>query len=104
MPLARHALFEDGTVNYLGIPAVEIGLRHIERIGIDAIVLRVEALGSWLLEGAALLDSVGDAGSIAIRVLSVSGFAWSERCRPTCPVGSRAGGGLTSRVFVDRLV
>ena len=23
--------FEDGTLNYLGIPAVEIGLRHLER-------------------------------------------------------------------------
>ena len=50
VPLSGHALFEDGTVNYLGIPAVEIGLRHIERIGIDTISRRVEALGSWLLE------------------------------------------------------
>ena len=29
--------FEDGTVNYLNLPAVEIGLRHIEAIGIDVI-------------------------------------------------------------------
>lgn len=50
MPLSGHALFEDGTVNYLGIPAVEIGLRHIERIGIDTISARVHALGSWLLD------------------------------------------------------
>jgi molybdenum cofactor sulfurtransferase len=50
VPLSGHALFEDGTVNYLGIPAVEIGLRHIERIGIDTISRRVEALGTWLLE------------------------------------------------------
>lgn len=42
--------FEDGTVNYLALPAVEIGLRHIERIGIDAIHTRVMALTSWLLE------------------------------------------------------
>ena len=41
--------FEDGTVDYLGIPAVEIGLRHLERIGIDTISQRVEALGTWLL-------------------------------------------------------
>src|SRR3954465_13921818 len=27
VPLSGHALFEDGTVNYLGIPAIEIGLR-----------------------------------------------------------------------------
>ncbi len=42
--------FEDGTVNYLNLPAVEIGLRHIERIGIDAIHARVMALTGWLLE------------------------------------------------------
>jgi len=51
VPLSGHALFEDGTVNYLGIPAVEIGLRHIERIGMDAISARVQALGRWLLDG-----------------------------------------------------
>ena len=45
-----HAGFEDGTVDYLGIPAVEIGLRYIERIGIDTIAQRVASLGSWLLE------------------------------------------------------
>jgi selenocysteine lyase/cysteine desulfurase len=50
VPLSGHALFEDGTVNYLGIPAVEIGLRHIERIGIDTISERVRCLGTWLLE------------------------------------------------------
>jgi molybdenum cofactor sulfurtransferase len=49
VPLSGHALFEDGTVNYLGIPAIEIGLRHIERIGIETISRRVEALGRWLL-------------------------------------------------------
>lgn len=46
--------FEDGTLNYLSIPAVEIGLRHIERIGIDRIHTRVQALAGWLL--AKLLD------------------------------------------------
>jgi molybdenum cofactor sulfurtransferase len=51
VPLSGHALFEDGTVNYLGIPAVEIGLRHIERIGMGAISVRVQALGTWLLDG-----------------------------------------------------
>jgi selenocysteine lyase/cysteine desulfurase len=51
VPLSGHALFEDGTVNYLGIPAVEIGLRHIERIGMDAITARVQTLGTWLLDG-----------------------------------------------------
>ena len=50
VPHSGHAQFEDGTVDYLGIPAIEVGLRHIERIGIDAISERVEALGTWLLD------------------------------------------------------
>lgn len=47
--LEDHAAFEDGTVNYLSIPAVEIGLRHIESVGIDRIHDRVQALTGWLL-------------------------------------------------------
>ena len=47
-PGAAH--FEDGTVNFLNLPAVEIGLRLLERIGIETIHARVEALGSRLLE------------------------------------------------------
>jgi molybdenum cofactor sulfurtransferase len=42
--------FEDGTVNYLTLPAVEIGLRHIEKIGYDVIHTRVQCLTGWLLE------------------------------------------------------
>jgi molybdenum cofactor sulfurtransferase len=41
--------FEDGTLNYLSIPAVEIGLHHLERIGIDVIHARVQDLTRWLL-------------------------------------------------------
>ena len=44
------AQFEDGTVNFLSLPAVEIGLRLLDRIGIETIHARVEALGSRLLE------------------------------------------------------
>jgi selenocysteine lyase/cysteine desulfurase len=44
------AAFEEGTINYLNIPAVEIGLRHIQKIGIDRIHDRVRCLTSWLLE------------------------------------------------------
>jgi selenocysteine lyase/cysteine desulfurase len=43
------AAFEDGTLNYLAIPAVEIGLRHLERAGIDRIQTRVGCLTAWLL-------------------------------------------------------
>jgi selenocysteine lyase/cysteine desulfurase len=42
--------FEDGTVNYLSLPAVEIGLKHIESIGIDTIHTRVMCLTGWLIE------------------------------------------------------
>lgn len=42
--------FEDGTIDYLNLPAVEIGLRHIERIGIDLIHDRVTSLTGWLLD------------------------------------------------------
>ena len=42
--------FEEGTLNYLNIPAVGIGLKHIESIGIDTIHKRVWCLTSWLLE------------------------------------------------------
>ena len=41
--------FEDGTVNYLSIPAVEIGFKWIESIGIDRIHTRVTCLTGWLI-------------------------------------------------------
>ena len=49
------AQFEDGTVNFLNLPAVEIGLRLLERVGIDTIHGNVETLGSRLLD---VLDSL----------------------------------------------
>jgi selenocysteine lyase/cysteine desulfurase len=42
--------FEDGTLNFLSIPAVDIGLRHLEKIGIESIHTRVNCLSGWLLE------------------------------------------------------
>jgi molybdenum cofactor sulfurtransferase len=42
--------FEDGTVNYLSLPAVEIGLRYIEAVGIGLIHIRVMCLTGWLIE------------------------------------------------------
>jgi molybdenum cofactor sulfurtransferase len=47
-PGAAH--FEDGTVNYLGVPGVAIGLRLLEQVGIETIHARVTMLGSALLE------------------------------------------------------
>ena len=49
--LARsEAAFEDGTLNYLSIPAVEIGLRHIQAIGMERITQRVRCLTGWMLD------------------------------------------------------
>ena len=42
--------FEDGTVNYLSLPAVEIGLKFIESVGIDLIHTRVMCLTGWLID------------------------------------------------------
>ena len=44
------AAFEDGTINYLNLPAVEIGLKHIVAVGMDSIHQRVAYLAGWLLE------------------------------------------------------
>jgi molybdenum cofactor sulfurtransferase len=42
--------FEDGTVNYLSLPAVEIGLKWIQSIGIDMIHTRVMCLTGWVID------------------------------------------------------
>ena len=42
--------FEDGTIDYLNIPAVEIGLKHLEAIGYEVIQERVGSLTGWLLD------------------------------------------------------
>jgi selenocysteine lyase/cysteine desulfurase len=42
--------FEDGTLNYLAIPAVAIGLRHLRGVGLDMINTRVRCLTQWLLQ------------------------------------------------------
>ena len=43
------ARFEEGTVNYLEIPAIKTGLEYIEAIGIDTIKNRVACLTEYLL-------------------------------------------------------
>jgi molybdenum cofactor sulfurtransferase len=42
--------FEDGTVNYLSLPAVELSLKQIEAVGIDTIHARVSCLTGWLID------------------------------------------------------
>ncbi len=90
--------FEDGTINYLNIPAVEIGLRHLSAVGIDTIHERVMCLTGWLLEelvalrhtnGAPLvrvygpLTTEGRGGTVTINFYDDQGvlydFRWIEQ-------------------------
>jgi selenocysteine lyase/cysteine desulfurase len=50
------AAFEDGTLNYLNLPAIEIGLKHIQAIGLDTIHERVRCLVGWLLDNLLALE------------------------------------------------
>jgi selenocysteine lyase/cysteine desulfurase len=58
--------FEDGTIDYLNIPAVEIGLKHLESIGYDVIHERVYALTGWLLQN--LTEMKHSTGEPLVRV------------------------------------
>jgi selenocysteine lyase/cysteine desulfurase len=83
--------FEDGTVNYLSIPAVAIGLRWLNGIGLDLIHTRVMALTAWLLEELQMLrhsngravariygprDCEDRGATIAMNVLDPDGKVW----------------------------
>jgi len=48
--------WEDGTVNYACLPAVEMGLDFLDRVGIDTIHTRVRALTGWLIEQVIALE------------------------------------------------
>ncbi len=60
------AAFEDGTLNYLSIPAVEVGLKHLEKVGVETIGERVRCLADWLLTE--LLSLKHSNGRPAIRI------------------------------------
>lgn len=88
------AAFEDGTINYLNLPAVEIGLKHVAAIGVETIHERVTCLTGWLLDnltslrhsnGAPLVRLYGPrtldrrGGTIAINFLNPDGHVIDER-------------------------
>jgi len=60
------AAFEDGTLDYLNIPAVEIGLRHIQSIGYEKIHERVRCLTGWLLDNLSAMQHAN--GNALVRV------------------------------------
>lgn len=88
------AAFEDGTINYLTLPAIEMGLKHIEDIGVETIHTRVLCLTGWLIEqllslrhsnGAALVQVYGPrdcrmrGGTIALNFFDPDGKVVDER-------------------------
>jgi molybdenum cofactor sulfurtransferase len=102
--------FEDGTLDYLGIPAIDIGLRYIGSIGIDTIHTRVMCLTGWLLEALAALrhnnggpvvhiygprNTRGRGGTIAMNFAHPSGELIDscavERCASAAGISLRSG-------------
>jgi selenocysteine lyase/cysteine desulfurase len=89
-----HAGFEDGTVDFLGLPAVSIGLDHLAAIGVDVIHERVMALTGWVLgrlnalthaDGSPMARVFGPAdltkrgGTIAFYLLAPDGMPYDVR-------------------------
>ena len=56
-----HAGFEDGTVDYLGLPAVVFGLEHLTAANLDLIHDRVVSLTGWLIGRMRALRHAGGA-------------------------------------------
>ncbi|HEV7933816.1 MAG TPA: aminotransferase class V-fold PLP-dependent enzyme [Actinomadura sp.] len=86
--------FEDGTLNFLSIPDVEVGLTWIDGIGMDLIRRRVTCLTGWLLSrlsglrhgnGAPLIrfygpvGTDGRGGTVTFNVLDSEGGVVDER-------------------------
>jgi len=86
--------FEDGTVNFLSIPDVTVGLDWISGIGVDLVHQRVSMLTGWLLEslgrmrhaaGAPMIRLYGPAstarrgGTVALNFLDPAGRVVDER-------------------------
>jgi selenocysteine lyase/cysteine desulfurase len=93
-PLPHAAKLEDGTVDYLNLPAITIGLDQLDSVGIDTIHTRVECLTSWLLSslaelrhanGAPLVQIFGPCtteargGTIAFNLLDPAGMPYHFR-------------------------
>jgi selenocysteine lyase/cysteine desulfurase len=86
--------FEDGTLDYLNIPAIGIGLRHIESIGLAVIHERVRCLAGWLLDqltalkhsnGSPLVrvfgptNTIGRGGAVTVNFYDASGNTLDHR-------------------------
>lgn len=64
--------FEDGTLNYLGILAVKIGLDYLKGIGVELIHARVMALTGWILDNLRMMKH--GSGSPLVRIYGPEGL------------------------------
>ena len=96
-PGAAH--FEDGTVNYLNLPGVEIGLRFLDRVGLERIHDRVGALGAGLLEA---LDSLRQADGSPAAVI-YGRRTWERRGATIAFNFLHPDGRIVDERFVDRV-
>jgi molybdenum cofactor sulfurtransferase len=58
--------FEDGTLDYLGLPAVTIGFEQLAAVGVPTVHRRVSALAGWFLEEARRLHHSNGAPLIKV--------------------------------------
>ncbi|MGA7616222.1 MAG: aminotransferase class V-fold PLP-dependent enzyme [Thermoanaerobaculia bacterium] len=113
-PARDEAAFEDGTQDFLSIPAIALGLDYLERLGIDRIHRRVELLTGWTLReleslhhanGSPLVHIYGPLGSeerggtIALNVFDASGEMVDHRVVEA--LASRAGISLRTGCFCN---
>jgi molybdenum cofactor sulfurtransferase len=96
-PGAAH--FEDGTVNYLNLPAIEIGLRFLDQIGIETIHARVSALGAWLLDALGSLRHTD--GSPAATIYGPA--SWEQRGATIAFNFLHPDGRIIDERYVDRV-
>ena len=104
------AAFEDGTLDYLNIPAVKIGLDHLESIGLDLVHERVRCLTGWLLSSLKELkhkngkplvkiygpvDTKARGGAVTVNFFNTAGVAidhrWIEEQANTRNISLRTG-------------
>ena len=96
-PGAPH--FEDGTVNYLNLPAVEIGLDLLDRVGIETIHARVAALGDWLLESLGALKHSDDSPAAIV----YGPRSWQQRGATIAFNFLHPDGRIVDERYVDRV-
>jgi molybdenum cofactor sulfurtransferase len=86
--------FEDGTLNYTSLPAVEMGLDFLDSVGMEVIHHRVGALAGWLIQelsalrhGSGIplvriygpLEMAGRGGTVALNVYDAQGVHVDHR-------------------------